>query len=115
MFKCYCCGSDMTRCDLEKYDEMSQEQINVLIKEHKEGCSWAKQLQFYYDGLKNNDDLEYGDLNAIQMFKAEVLYDVLLEKGLIDKEDFKNRMIMKANRAIDFKARDRMVKFIEEK
>lgn len=111
--KCVCCDNEMSRFSYEEYENMSQEEKALILQEHKEDCAWAKQFDscFYEDKY----DLDAFTLSVIRSFKLDAVVDILIENNILSKDDLKARMIKKAGRAVDLDARDKMIKYINEK
>jgi hypothetical protein len=109
--KCLCCGNEMTRYLVEDYEKMSSEERDNVINEHLDQCEWVKQFKIYFE----EDVTDWTNIDIIQSLRVESVIDILVEKGIADKADIKNRMIKKAGRAIDLEARDKIIKLIKEK
>lgn len=116
--KCLCCGNEMTRYEIEQYNKMTDEEVVNILKEHKDNCEWADNLKKYKELIKKdakeNDFLGLSEQIIYLKMKVSVLYDILRENGLTNDEEFKNRLIYKTRKALDFKARERLIKEMDE-
>jgi hypothetical protein len=113
--KCLCCENEMSRYKFEEYEQMTVEERDMVINEHKDQCEWVNCFKDYFDEEKKNSVVyQYGCFEALRSFKIEAIIDILIEKGIADKKDIESRMIKKAGRAIDLESRDAMIQYLKE-